>query len=330
MAITDAKFDSELELQNWAFLNWQTFFGKSVLLPGFRITTLAGKHGVPDGFVFNFDQRAWWVVEFELLSHGVWPHIAEQITRFVVAARNPATLRQIRDRVFEKALAENSHEAIAKALGTTTTRLLQQLELFLEGVSPALAILIDDTNQDLLDFCDALDIPTEIYRVRKFIVNGQPEYYSPDKNQPAATFDSAADRQEGSTAFNAIDQLGGGEVVSGKNKCYRLADGRVVKIQYSKLHEKPNLYWYGINPSSYNHAKALGCTHFIFIMGVDGFVVLPLADVDKYLQTAYDTKNPDGTVRHFHVQITAPPDVVLRGFDKGPDQDVSAHFQAFN
>ena len=35
---------------------------------------------------------------------------------------------------------------------------------------------IDETDQDLLDFCDALDIPTQLYRVKKFIVNGRPEY----------------------------------------------------------------------------------------------------------------------------------------------------------
>jgi hypothetical protein len=266
VAISDAAFDSEIELQTWSFANCGTFFGNSILLPGFRITTAAGKHGVPDGFAFNFDQRAWWVVECELLKHGVWQHIAEQTTRFVVATRNPATLRQIRDKIFEKVLTDDKRDAAAKALKTDSTHLLQQIELFLEGVSPSLAIFIDDTDQDLLDFCDALDTPTEIYRVKKFVVNGQPEYYSPDRNQPAVTFDSIGERQEGSTVFDVIEQLGGGEVVSSKNKCYRLQDGRVVKVQYSKLHDRHQAYWYGINPSSYSQAKSLGCTYFIFIM----------------------------------------------------------------
>src|SRR5262249_29821390 len=161
-----------------------------------------------------FTQKAWWIIECELLKHGVWQHIAEQITRFVVAIRNPATLRLVRDKVFDNVMDDQQESMIAQALGTNTTRLLQQIELFLEGISPSLAIFIDDTDQDLLDCCDALDIPSEIYRIKKFIVNGQAEYYSPDKNQPAATFDSTAERQEGSTVFDVIDQLGGGEVVS--------------------------------------------------------------------------------------------------------------------
>jgi hypothetical protein len=327
MVITNAEFDNEDELQKWAFGNHRTFFGNSILLPGFRISTPSGKGGVPDGFVFNFDQRSWWVVECELLKHGVWNHIAEQITRFVVATRNPATLRQVRDNLFERVLSDNSHEAVAKALGTNTTRLLQQLELYLEGVAPSLTIFIDDTNQDLLDCCDALDIPAEIYRINKFVVNGGCEYYSPDKNQPAATFDSTADRQEGSTVFDVIGSLGGGEVVSSRNKCYRLHDDRVVKVQYSKLYDRHQVYWYGINPSSYSQAKSLGCTHFIFILGNDGFLTVPLSVIDSYIATAYVTKNPDDSIRHYHVHIAPPPDVALKGYGNASDVDMVKYFQ---
>ncbi|HJZ55561.1 MAG TPA: hypothetical protein VKE74_11405 [Gemmataceae bacterium] len=330
MAITDAQFDTEGELQTWAFANSSTFFGNSILLPGFRITTAAGKHGLPDGFAFNFDQRAWWVIECELLTHGVWTHIAEQITRFVVAARNPATLRQVRDKLFEKVLADSKQDAIANALRTNPTRLLQQLELFLESGPPSLAVLIDETDQDLLDFCNALDITTEIYRIKKFIVNGQAEYYSPDKNQPGVTFESTGERQEGSTVFEVIEQLGGAEVVSSRNKCYKLKDGRIAKIQYSKLHEKHQYYWYGINPSSYSQAKSLGCTDFIFVMGDEGFVTLPLPIVDEYTKTAYVTKEADNSVRHYHVYITSPPDVALKGYSNAPDVNVAEYFQTLN
>jgi hypothetical protein len=330
VAICDAAFDAEEELEAWAFSSSTTFFGTSILLPGFKIVTPAGKGGVPDAFVFNFDQKAWWVVECELLAHGVWPHIAEQLTRFVVAARNPATHRQLRDKVFERILADKNQDAVAKALGTTPTRLLQQIELFMEGVSPSLAVFIDDTNQDLLDFCDALEIPTEIYRVKKFIVNGQSEYFSPDRNQPAVTFDSSAERQEGALVYEVIEEFGGGEVISSRNRCFRLADGRAVKIQYSKLHDRHQTYWYGINPSSYAQAKTLACSHFIFIMGDQGFVTLPLSTVDAYLATAHSTNNPDGSVRHYHLHISAPPDVSLKGYGNASDVDVSANFQTLN
>jgi hypothetical protein len=329
MAITDATFDNEQELQTWAFSNSGTFFGKSTLISGFRITTPTGKSGVPDGFAFNFAQRRWWLVECELLTHGVWPHIAEQVTRFVVAIRNPATLRQVRDKVFEALVSTNSEAAVSEALGTIPTRLLQQLELFVESVSPSLAVFIDDTNQDLEDFCTALDITSEIYRVRKFIVNGQAEYYSPDRNQPAIVSDVEADKKGGSALFEAIERLGGGELVSSKNKCYRLQDGRIVKVQSSKLYENKQLFWYGVNPPSYGQAKSLGCSAVVFVMIGEGFVVLPLSILDDYFKTTWTSENPDGTVRHYHVQIAPPPKVVLIGARDCPDMDVTKYFQAF-
>jgi hypothetical protein len=329
MAITDATFDNEQELQTWAFANGSTFFGDSLLLPGFRITTPSGKHGVPDGFAFNLAERSWWLVECELLGHGVWPHIAEQITRFVVAAHNSSTLRQVRDKLFETIIEKHQQEAVARLLQTDTCRLLQQLELFVEGVSPSLAIFIDNTNQDLIDCCDALDIPTQIYRVKKFIVNGRPEYYSPDKNMPIVAFDNEAIRQQGSAVFDAIEQLGGGEVVSSRNKCYRLHDGRIVKAQYSKFHDTKRAFWYGINPVAYQQVKSLGCTHFLFIIGDEGFVLLPLDIVDSYLQTANTSTYQDGSVRHYHVYISPAPNTALVGNPSGAAVDVSPYFQAF-
>jgi hypothetical protein len=325
MPIADAAFEKEQELQRWVYENISNFFGNCLLLSGFRITTPSGKHGIPDGFVFNFTQRSWWIVECELLSHGVWPHIAEQLTRFVVAGRNNQTLRQVRDKLFEAILSQGLEHQVSADLSIAPTRLFQKIELFVESVPPSLAVFIDDTNQDLTDFCDALDVPTEIYRVKKFLVNGLPEYYSPDQSAPVIVTTPEESGGTGSTVFDAIEQLGG-ELINSRLKCYRLSDGRVAKVQYSKLHEQHQAFWYGINPSSYKAAKDVGCTHFIFVMGQDGFVVVPLPIIDRYLTTAYVTKNADGTVRHYHVHISPPPDVVLKGYGNADDLDLSGYF----
>src|SRR5262249_8486825 len=105
MAINECDFDNEAELQNWMEQNLGSFLQHSVFLKGFQITTTSGKGGIPDGFAFDFLGRSWYVLEAELLQHQVWPHIAEQITRFVVALKNPDTTRKIRDRLFEHVLS---------------------------------------------------------------------------------------------------------------------------------------------------------------------------------------------------------------------------------
>ncbi len=331
MPITDAPFDLEKELEAWVHLHVSNFFGDCILLPGFRITTASGKHGVPDGFVFNFFTRSWWIVECELLSHGVWPHIAEQLTRFVVAGRNSATLRQVRDRLFEAVIAQGRATDVAKQLRTDAVRLFQKIELFVESVQPSLALFIVETNKDLTDFCDSLDVPTEIYRVKKFVVNGSLEYYSPDRSSPILITQPDDEANTGSIVFDAIEQLGGGElVINERLKLFRLSDGRLVKVQYSKLHEKHQMFWYGINPSSFEAAQSAGCTDFIFVMADEGFVTVPIALLKDYLRTAHVTRYADESIKHYHIHISPPPDVVLKGYASAPDIDVSDTFSACN
>lgn len=330
MSITDAAFEVEKELEKWVHENAHNFFGDCILLPGFRITTPSGKHGIPDGFVFSFTRRSWWIVECELLKHGVWPHIAEQLTRFVVAGRNDQTYRQVRDKLFEAIMAKELESAVAESLGTDTTRLFQKLELFIETVPPSIAVFIDETNQDLNDFCNALDVPTEIYRVKKFIVNGATEYYSPDKSAPVVSTEPEETSGPSSSLFDAVEQLGGGDVVNSRLKIYKLSNGEIVKVQYSKLHEKHQAYWYGINPSSFEVAKSDGCTHFIFVMGLDGFVKVPISKVESYLASAYTTKNGDDTIRHYHIHISPAPDVVLKGYSNAEDIDITPEFHSWS
>jgi len=142
MAITESNYNSEKELQDWVFANINNFLTGSYLVNGFQITTVSGKNGVPDGFAFDFVNREWYLIECELLSHGVWPHIAEQITRFVVATKNPETLRKIRDRLFEHLVDEKITDNVCAALNTATERLHQQIEIFVEGIQPALVVFI--------------------------------------------------------------------------------------------------------------------------------------------------------------------------------------------
>jgi hypothetical protein len=65
-------------------------------------------------------------------------------------------------------------------------------------------------------------------------------------------------------------------------------------------------------------------------MGDVGFVVLPLHIVDKFISTAYVTRNADNSIRHYHVHISPPPDVVLKGYDNAPDEDIDGYFQSLN
>ncbi|HMJ07611.1 MAG TPA: hypothetical protein VK468_01315 [Pyrinomonadaceae bacterium] len=139
------------------------------------------------------------------------------------------------------------------------------------------------------------------------------------KNEKSTTFDEIS---------NAVVRLGGGALVNNRIKLYRLNDGRVVKLQYSRFHPQHQTYWYGIAPNSYNAAKRSGCSEIVFVMGDVGFVTVPTDDVDAFLETAYVTNNPDGSLRHYHIYVTPPPDVKLKAPNHENDVDLNARFTA--
>jgi len=103
MAIQECKFDNENELHSWVESHTKDFFGDVIYVPGtFFINTKNKKGAKPDGLVLDIANSAWTIVESELLQHGVWDHIAEQIIRFVVATKNAETIRRVRDAFLEK------------------------------------------------------------------------------------------------------------------------------------------------------------------------------------------------------------------------------------
>ncbi len=330
MAIDEVAFESEKELQDWVFLNIQTFLPHNYIVSGFQIVTVSGRSGIPDGFAFNFEEREWCLVECELLQHGVWPHIAEQLTRFVVALQNPESLRRIRDRVFEYILGESLVPQIASSLETVPERLHQQLEVFIESLEPQLVVFIDETNRDLNDMVQALNISAKIFRIRKFIVNDKAEYYCPEVKVPVIT----SEPREGgpSLEYDIIGQLGGGTLEASVRtfKCYSLTDGSVVHIKKSRYYPESNCYWYGISTPSLSNIERFRVSHIVFIMGTFGFVKVPIAVVHEFIQDTLCSKNPDGSIRHYHCYISHGPEPELFISEDRPKYSLAAYFQAFD
>src|SRR6516164_6940616 len=85
-------FESEEDLEKVVQDNAELLFGSdSIYLPKAMIRTADGAGTVPDGFVVDLVERQWFIVEAELAAHGVWDHIAPQITKQISAARQPAS-----------------------------------------------------------------------------------------------------------------------------------------------------------------------------------------------------------------------------------------------
>jgi hypothetical protein len=331
MAISEAPFENEMELQTWVINNIAHFLPGSIFMPGCSISTTTGKSGIPDGYAFNFSERQWYIIENELLHHGVWPHIAEQVVRFVVASQNSDSRRKLRDRLFEQIMKNGDVEETCRQLSTTRERLLQQLELFIEGVDPQIAIFIDETNRDLHEMAQALDAETKIFRIQKFIVDGRVDYHSPDRHAPVISTEPSENARGSDSDFEIVEILGGGKLEDSDRRfrCYRLQDERIVHVKRSKFHQRNNYYWYGISPVSLENAEHFNVTHFIFVMGDEGFVTIPIDTVCEFVAIIKSSYNEDGSVRHYHALISPGPEPVLFFSNELPKVELRDEFTSF-
>jgi uncharacterized protein with ParB-like and HNH nuclease domain len=106
-----------------------------------------------------------------------------------------------------------------------------------------------------------------------------------------------------------IDRFGGEIERLGTAHRYiaRVGDGKIVNLKYSRRHG--NYYWFGLHASLREDMGKAGVTHMIFILLPVGYLTVPISVVRKYLEEAGVSPKADGSVRHYHVLISAEPEL---------------------
>jgi len=70
-------------------------FGKTALyFSKNKLRSLAGQGSIPDGFVIDFENKKWYIIEVELSSHST-RHIVGQMVDFMNGIDNPRTQKKI-------------------------------------------------------------------------------------------------------------------------------------------------------------------------------------------------------------------------------------------
>lgn len=81
-------YGSEDELEGMIFEHYEDIFGKnSVILSkqNKKITTKSGIGTIPDAFVLSIEEKKWYIIEVELVTHPIYEHIVSQISKFSTA-----------------------------------------------------------------------------------------------------------------------------------------------------------------------------------------------------------------------------------------------------
>ncbi|ODS35104.1 MAG: hypothetical protein A7316_04430 [Candidatus Altiarchaeales archaeon WOR_SM1_86-2] len=86
-------------------------FGKGCeYFPKQKLKTLADNRSIPDGFVIDFENQKWYIVENKLLCDDAIRRISSQIVRYKNAIRNPQTRLQIFNSIYSEVNKPEMHQ----------------------------------------------------------------------------------------------------------------------------------------------------------------------------------------------------------------------------
>ncbi len=146
-----ADFEREEELEAVVRDFAPDLFGSSVVYIGQpTITTGDGRTTVPDAIVIDLEARTWFLVEVELARHGIWEHIAPQVSRQLAAAGSDTTLERLLDKALEAISRDARLQALLQELGIPQIDIHGHVRSILQR-PPVVAIPIDAVPQDLQD-----------------------------------------------------------------------------------------------------------------------------------------------------------------------------------
>lgn len=191
----EAAFDSENELEGVVGKNVELFFGpSSIFLPKTLIQTAEGFGTIPDGFAIDLASQTWFMVEVELAKHGVWDHIAKQVSKQIVAATTAVS----RDRLVKLLIEKyQSDAAVREAFEEQNVQEINVCGLVgkILQKEPKVGIPIDAIPKDLSEWANTLRLKVMLWVVRKYIESGHPEnvvYQVPEEfsSQVVGTEDS--------------------------------------------------------------------------------------------------------------------------------------------
>ncbi len=142
-------YKSEKELEKIAIRHSKELFGKNTFYLDLKkkIASTKGTSGIPDGFLIDFENDKFYIIEIELSTHEIVSHISNQLIRFKVAMTNTDARAQLAKDAYNKILEEKSGSN--KKIGL---KYLQEVINKKFGIF----IIIDDVSEQLAEIVSIL------------------------------------------------------------------------------------------------------------------------------------------------------------------------------
>jgi hypothetical protein len=192
-------FDNEAELEKVIIENYEHLFGpNSFFLPKAKIKTADGFGTIPDGFAIDIGQHKWYLVEAELIHHSVWSHIAPQVTKQLLAAKQAIAKRVIIDIAVEQYTNDAYTKEKFDDLSIHAVNVRKVVGDILD-TDPIIGIPIDGVTNDLKDWARTLNSKVKLWVVNKFVEFNKPSniiYEFPEEFKPELDTEKETDASQ--------------------------------------------------------------------------------------------------------------------------------------
>ncbi len=184
----EASFTNEEEIENVVFENYEYLFGySSFLIPKALIKTNDGAGTIPDGFVIDLSKKRWYLVEAETSKHSVWGHIAQQVSKQIIAARQELTRKLLIELAVNQYTENKDVKEKFVEENISEINLRKYLSEILE-TEPIIGIPIDKISNDLEEWAKTLKSSVKLWIIKKFVhfqnqktvIYEFPEEYKPE------------------------------------------------------------------------------------------------------------------------------------------------------
>lgn len=167
------RYKNELELEEFAIEHYKDIFGENTLYFPIKrsIKTKAGLRTVPDGYLVDFAQRSFYLIEVELASHPEYDHISKQIGKFIGALQNYTSRQKIASVMTDYVRTDITRERLVKDSIGTSDIYQYFLENILEKVSDQsheTIIVIDEETREIREACNVLRPKPRIIEFRTY------------------------------------------------------------------------------------------------------------------------------------------------------------------
>lgn len=260
-------YGSEAELEKIVEENYEYLFGPSAFyLTKTLIRTSDGIGTIPDGFAIDLEKKKWYIVEVELMHHSVWSHIVPQVTKQIIASKQPKT----KDLLIELSVKQYQYDPYTKEkvddLGIEEIHFRKVVSDILD-TEPIIGIPIDGKTDDISDWANTLGYTVKLWVINKFVEFNNPANIIlefPEEQKPTLdTEKSNVNQGIGNTIaqydVDLVDLLNAGSITPGEKftMSYKPKNGQMHKYEATVL-EDGSLEVFGQQFSSPSYAALAG------------------------------------------------------------------------